>query len=349
MTSHPERREFLRSAVAAAFATTLLSDHPAKDPPVLKPPRLRAGDTVGLVNPAGATFERSDLDPVHESLAALGLRYKEAPHLLDRYGYLAGTDKDRASDLNAMFADPEVQAIMAVRGGWGCARILPLIDYSIVRAHPKILIGYSDVTALLLGLFAQCGLVTFHGPVGTSTWNRFSVDYFRRVLFDGESVTFQNPNVLGDSLVQTRDRIDVIRPGTAEGWLYGGNLSVLSAIVGSPYYPRRPGGILFLEDDGEKIYRMDRAITQLALAGILKDLHGFVFGKCTGCGPGEGFGSLTLGEVIRGHIGPLGIPAWIGAMVGHIENKWTLPVGTGVRIDAGAGTVAMTEPAVSLS
>jgi muramoyltetrapeptide carboxypeptidase len=347
MNSRPVRREFLRTMAAAAILPSIMPGLAQTVPPLLKPPRLRAGDTVGLINPAGATFDRSDLDPVHEGLTSLGLRYKDGAHLLDRYGYLAGTDIDRAADVNTMFADPEVQAIVTVRGGWGCARILPLIDYPLVQSHPKILVGYSDVTALLLGLYTKSGLVTFHGPVGTSTWNRFSVDYFRRVLIDAECATFQNPKSIGDALAQTKDRVETISPGTVEGWMYGGNLSVLTGILGTPYFPRRAGGVLFLEDDGEKIYRIDRCITQLALTGALKDAHGFIFGKCTNCGPGEGYGSLTLGDVMHDHVKPLGIPAWMGAMIGHIENKWTMPIGIRVQMDAAAGTVQMLESAVS--
>ena len=125
---------------------------------------------------------------------------KIGEHCADRYGYLAGTDAARAADVNAMFADPGVQAIMAVRGGWGCNRILHLIDYAAVANHPKILVGYSDITSLLVGLYAKAGLVTFHGPVGTSTWNQFSVGYFKHVLMDGTADTFANPRSTGDNL-----------------------------------------------------------------------------------------------------------------------------------------------------
>src|SRR5690606_15838978 len=136
--------------------------------------------------PAGAIYEPVDLEVARETLAALGLRAKAGAHVLDRYGYLGGTDAARADDLHAMFADPEVRAVLALRGGWGAARLLPLLDFDLIRQNPKILVGYSDITALLLAVYARAGLVTFHGPVGISTWNAFSVDAFRRVLFDGE-------------------------------------------------------------------------------------------------------------------------------------------------------------------
>ncbi len=345
------RRSFIQGLGLAAFAGSLRGTFlPGAEKPmraVVKPPRLQPGDVVGLVNPAGATFQSVDLQIARETLGALGLKAKFAPHLLDRYGYLAGKDADRAADVNAMFADPEVSALMAMRGGWGCARVLPLLDYDAIASHPKILMGYSDITALLVGLYARTGLVTMHGPVATSTWNAFSVDYVRRVLFAGEAVTMAPPVNLEGNLAQTKDRVETIHGGKTSGRLLGGNLSVLVGIVGSPFVPAWDDAILFLEDDGEDIYRVDRMLTQLSLAGVLKSLNGFVFGKCTKCGPGEGYGSLTLEEVLRDHIGPLGIPAWYGAMIGHIENKFTVPEGVQAEIDADAGIIRLLEPAVT--
>ncbi|HUF11599.1 MAG TPA: LD-carboxypeptidase [Longimicrobiales bacterium] len=350
------RRELLRAAAAGSVllgcaplaGATSATDYrlPATDYPPLKPPRLRSGQTVGLINPAGASYVSWDLEVVEESLAALGFRTVRGAHVLDRRGYFAGTDEERAADLNRMFADDAIDGILCVRGGWGSARILSLIDYDAVRAHPKVFVGYSDVTALLLAMHARTGLVGFHGPVGTATWNEFSVGWFRRVLMDAEAVTFANPIDVGDNLVQTSDRVQTITPGRARGRVLGGNLSVLTGIVGSGYLPDWDGAILFLEEIGEDIYRVDRMLTQLKLAGILDAVAGVVFGKCTDCDSGETYGSLTLEEVLDDHLQPLGVPAWYGAMIGHIADKWTVPVGTEVEIDADAGTVTMLEPAV---
>jgi len=312
----------------------------------LKPPRLRPGNTVGLINPAGATFDRADVDFTRETLEALGLRAVEGEHLLSRYGYLAGRDQERAADVNAMFRDSSIDALLAVRGGWGCSRILPLLDYEAMREHPKVLVGYSDITALLLAVYARAGLVSFHGPDGISTWNAFSVSYFRRVLFEGEPVRMENPTDLGDQLAQRENRIKTITGGKARGPLLGGNLSVLAAMVGSPYLPNWEGAVLFLEDVGEDIYRIDRMLTQLKLAGILEKIVGFIFGKCTQCGPGEGYGSLTLSEVFADHIAPLGIPAFSGAMIGHIKDKFTVPLGIDAEIDADRGVIQLLESAV---
>jgi muramoyltetrapeptide carboxypeptidase len=343
------RRVFLRNSGVAALAALVSHRVRALDGSAspLKPPRLKPGDTVGLINPAGALYEKSDLEIVKEIVVALGLKYIIGNHALDRYGYLAGQDEDRAADVNDMFSDSSVNCILAVRGGWGCNRILPLLDYDLIRRNPKVVLGYSDITSLLLALYARCNLVTFHGPVGISTWNRFSLDYFNRILFEGESVVMRNPVGNADNLVQTKDRLFTITSGVARGRLVGGNLSVLTAMVGSRYLPDWRGAILFLEDDGEKIYRIDRMFTQLKLAGILDQVSGLVFGKCTHCEPGEGYGSLTLEEVLNDHVHPLSIPAWSGAMIGHIEDKFTLPVGVQVEIDAEQGTIRMLEGAVS--
>lgn len=344
------RREFLRAAAAGATAGALASRAGAAAasgaPERLKPPRLRPGDVVGLVAPAGAAFVRAEVTLAEEALAALGLRPRLGSRLYERHGYLAGRDAERAADLNAFFADPEVRGILAFRGGWGSARVLPHLDYAAVRRHPKVLMGYSDITALLLGLHARAGLVTFHGPVGESDWNPWSVDLVRRVLFDAEPVSMENPHEPGEGLVQTEHRHWTITPGRARGRLLGGNLTVLAHLVGTPYLPAWDGAILFLEDINEDIYRIDRMLTHLALAGILGRLRGFVFGNCTDCEPGRGYGSLTLEELFDDHVRPLGVPAWHGAMIGHIDRKFTVPLGVEAEIDAERGSIRLLEPAV---
>lgn len=342
------RRSFLETTLFATLATqiapSLRADSVGRSSH--KPRRLRAGATVGLVSPAGATWITEEIAILQETLEALGLKFKLGKHMMDRYGYLAGKDADRAADLNAMFTDDSVDAIVCVRGGWGCNRILPLLDYKAIATHPKILLGYSDITSLLTAIYAKTGLITFHGPVGASTWNKFSLDFVRRILFDGEAIIMENPKIISDGLVVTKDRIQTITPGTAEGQLVGGNLTVLTAMLGSEYLPDWSGKILFVEDIKEEIYRIDRMLTQLKLAGVLNKISGFVFGKCTTCGPGEGHGSLTLEEVLNDHIQPLKVPAWSGAMIGHIDSKFTIPVGVQARINADRGTITMLESAV---
>jgi len=311
----------------------------------VKPRRLRVGSRVALVNPAGATFRRQDVEIVEDRLAALGLVPVRGRHMMDRHGYLAGTDDARASDINEMFADPTVEGILAVRGGWGAARLLQLLDFDAIAANPKVFMGYSDITTLLLAFQARTGLVTFHGPVGTSEWNDFSVGALRAVVFEGTAPTMRNPTELGSDIALTDHRPRVIAPGRASGKLLGGNLTVLASLLGTPYLPDWTGAILFLEDIGEAIYRIDRLLTQLALAGVLDAVAGVVFGKCTDCDP-ENSGSLTLPEVFEHHLGGLGIPVWAGGMVGHVPNKWTIPLGVHAEIDTDTATLRLLEPAV---
>jgi muramoyltetrapeptide carboxypeptidase len=343
------RRRFVGSTVAAAALAGWTS--PARPAAAaleaIRPRRLTAGDTVGIVAPASATFNTLDLQIARESLEALGLKVQVGGHVLDRHGYLAGQDQDRAADINRFFKDPGIRAVLPLRGGWGASRVLPSLDYEAIRRNPKIVLGYSDITALHMAIAAKTGLITFHGPNGMGRWDEFSVNWVRRVLFDAEAVTLENLHEKGDFLVQTENRVQTITPGTARGRILGGNLTVLTALMGSPYVPDFDGAILFVEDVGEDIYRIDRMLTTLKLAGILERIRGFVWGTCSECEPGSGFGSLTFEEVFADHIKPLKIPAWQGAMIGHRTPQFTIAEGAEVEVDASAGRIRMLEPAVT--
>ncbi|MEM9380285.1 MAG: LD-carboxypeptidase [Planctomycetota bacterium] len=352
--TRPDRRSLLCGVAAgvslgaaaplgsAGFATR--KQDAASPSEVVRPPRLRAGDRVGLVNPATAAFDTIAVDVARDSLASLGLEPVLGRNYFARRGYLAGTDEERAADIMEFFQDDSIRAIWA-RGGWGAARVLPHLDYDVIAAHPKVLVGYSDTTALLSGVHRRTGLVTFHGPFPR---HRFSANAQRTLLFDGEASTLANPvRVAPTETVQTEDRIRTLRPGRARGRLVGGNLSVLTAIVGTPYVHVFDDAILFLEDVNEAVYRVDRMMTQLALSGALSRIRGFVFGRCTDCPPGEGHGSLTLEEVLLDHVGPLGVPAFRGTMIGHIARQFTIPLGVEAEIDADAGTIDLIAPAVT--
>jgi muramoyltetrapeptide carboxypeptidase len=315
--------------------------------PSRKPARLKAGDVVGLIEPASASDEIFDIQLVEETMIAMGLKPKRAPHLLNRFGYLAGQDKDRASDVNAMFADPEVKAIFAVRGGWGCQRILPYLDFAMIRRNPKLLMGYSDITALHMAIAAKAGFTTIHSPNGGSAWGRASLESFRAVAFDGALVSYKNPIPTEDRLVQNKLRTQTIRPGVARGRLLGGNLTVLTSLAGTPYMPDFKGAILFLEDVDEAQYRIDRMLTQLGQAGVLGKLAGVAFGQCTDCSPMKGGSLFTLTDILNQHIAPLGIPAYQGAYFGHISNQFSIPQGVTAEIDATAGSIRLLEAAVA--
>ena len=340
------RRHFLGTAALAALMLPLARGADASAAPRLKllPVRLKKGDTVALVSPSSATSDPFDLQLAREAMQALGFKVRMGAHLAARRGHLAGSDTERAADLNAMFADGEVKAIICARGGSGAARLLPLLDYDAIRANPKVLLGYSDITALHSAIQAKTGLVTFHGPIGSGSWNRFNVDQFQRLFFDHELMHYRNRVDAGDELVQRKNRTVAITGGKARGELVGGNLTVLTALAGSPYLPDFTGKILFLEDVAEAPYRIDRMFSTLKLMGALDRIAGLVFGECTDCDPGDGYGSLTLSQIFEDHIQPLKIPAYRGAMVGHIREQFILPVGGKVEMDADAGTLRMLEP-----
>ncbi|MDJ0600125.1 MAG: LD-carboxypeptidase [Crocosphaera sp.] len=343
------RRQVLTASLGSlTFLTSIYSTASAQNSPIIKPRKLQPGSGVGLVSPAGTTFITEDINIVQDAIKALGLVPHLAPHLLDQYGYLAGKDKDRANDINQFFADPKIDLLLPIRGGWGCARILPYLDYNLIKNNPKIIIGFSDLTSLLMAIYTQSGLVTFHGPNGFTSWRPQQVNSFKQALFTEEKISFQNEKDPDDNnrLMQVKNRIQTITPGTARGKLIGGNLSVLSAIIGSPYVPDFTGHILFIEDVGENIYRIDRMITHLKVAGILDKLSGFIFGECTNCLPNGDYASLTLEQVLNDHIKPLGIPAWIGAQIGHIEPILTFPMGIEVEINADLGTINYLEAGV---
>ncbi|MGB3614063.1 MAG: LD-carboxypeptidase [Elainellaceae cyanobacterium] len=340
------RRRFLaRSATAALFSSLVprrVQGQAAPRPSIVLPPRLQPGDQVGIISPAGAMREQRDLEITAKAIVDLGLVPRLGAHTRDRYGYLAGRDGDRAADINRFFADPAVKALMPIRGDWGSARVLPYLDYGIIRQNPKIIVGFSDITALLLGIHARTGLVTFHGPHGVTSWSLGQTQPFRQVLFDGGAIA-----IGGVPAAAVSPPLQVITPGQARGPLIGGNLSVIAGIVGSPYLPDLTGKILFLEDVGEAVYRVDRMLTQLKLAGVLNHLAGFIFGQCTRCASDDSDGSLTLEQVLQDHIQPLGIPAWSGALLGHVEPILTVPIGADVAIDAERGSIQMLQPAVA--
>jgi muramoyltetrapeptide carboxypeptidase len=317
-----------------------------------KPPRLRAGDAVGLVAPGMFSDNLAEVEAVSATLAAMGLVPKVGPHVTVRFGYLAGADRERAADINAFYADDEVKALFAVHGGWGAARLLPHLDWRVIRANPKLLVGFSDVTALHLAFAARAGFPTIHAPNAANGWRELSWTSFWNLAFAAATPTLQNPPpdplALVDPITQERWRTTTIRPGRASGRLLGGNLSVLSALAGTPWLPDFDGAILFLEETGEAEYRIDRMLTQLGQAGILAKVAGLVFGQCTRCSTGiAGYSGFTVAQLLHQHLVPLGVPAFSGANIGHVGNQFSLPVGVRAEIDAAAGTIRILEPAVA--
>ena len=336
------RKNFLKLTGLSAFAILggaakplRISKNSTKS--LIKPNRISRTSTLGLIAPASPVYKNSDFDEMLITLKNQGYTLKLGKHVRDRRGFLAGTDKDRAADLMSMFKDPNVDAILCVRGGWGCNRILDYIDFDVIKNNPKPLIGFSDITTLHMSIAAKTGLVSFHGPVGTSDWNEFTQTSFDNVLIKGAPEEYLIPE---DDLYKAY----TIRSGKATGPIYGGNLTVLTAMIGSNYLPDFKDSILFLEDVGESVYRIDRMLTQLKLAGILDNISGFIFGQCTDCKAGEN--SLTLNQVLDDHIKPLGIPAYYGAMISHEAKNVTIPVGMNAEMNADSMSFSINQPSV---
>lgn len=302
---------------------------------------LNPGDTIGLVSPASSLAEDEQYQEVATKIEELGFNTKIGPHAKDHYGYFAGTDKERAADLNTMFADPSIDAIIPFRGGWGSNRILEHLDYGVIKENPKALIGYSDITALLLAIYEKTGLIGFHGPVASSSWTDFTWNYFEKAVMQPTPFIMRNKARLSSS----PNTITTINQGQASGILLGGNLTVLTALLGSNYTPDWEDSILFLEDVGEDIYRIDRMLTQLRLNGVFDKINGLVFGKCTGCEVSGGY-HFTLEQILKDHIKEFKIPAYVGANIGHIDDMFTIPVGIQAQINANRGIITLLESPV---
>ncbi|PID57475.1 MAG: LD-carboxypeptidase [Ignavibacteriae bacterium] len=309
----------------------------------LKSKKLNIGATIGLVSPASLIKEKH----LHESirnLEALGFKVKYNNEIKSKYGYLAGPDSLRAADLNQMFADDEIDAICAVRGGYGCARMLDLIDYELIKNNPKIIIGYSDITSLLYAIYKKTSLVCFHGPVGTSTFNEYSVEHLKNILVTPKE------NYKMANLPEDRNNIVTINPGKAKGELIGGNLSIVVSMIGTEYDIDSKDKIIFLEDIGEEPYRIDRMLTQMKLAGKFDNCSGVALGVFKNCeidkDDPEFEESLTLLKIFKDIFGDLEIPVVYGLSFGHIENKFTLPFGVEAKLDADKGSITLLEKAV---
>lgn len=336
------RRDFARLSLAAAAATAVA---PSQRKTTVKPKRLSPGDTVGLVLPATAAFEADEIYYARDQMQAIGFKVVIGPHAFDKWGYFAGRDRDRAADINQMFADDRIDGIVAYTGGWGSPRVLPYLDFDTIARKPKVFMGYSDITALLNPIHQRTGLITFHGPVGGSTFDPYTLDNFKRVVMTSEPAgALEPPPKKPTELVDRTNRIIQLAPGKASGPLVGGNLTMVHSLMGTPYEVDTTGAILFLEDVDEELYRIDRMLTTLALGGKFSRIAGFVWGRCSRCavkGP-----SFSLEEILRDRFGSLPVPAISGLSFGHIDQKLVMPVGAQASLDADAGTLRIDEAAV---
>jgi muramoyltetrapeptide carboxypeptidase len=308
---------------------------------------VRPGDLVGLIAPGGV-MDDAQIEKAVRNIESMGLKVKPGAGLRLRRGNYAGTPYQQVEDFHAMVRDREVKAIWAGRGGSGCSLLLPLLDYKLIRAHAKVFIGVSDVTALHLAILRHAGVVTFHGPAGISTFSDYSVEHLRAAFMEPRPsytiVGAEENRRRGESQPEFTER--TITPGVAMGRLVGGNLSVLSALVGTPYAARMKGTIVFLEDINEEPYRINRMLTQLVQSGELPSAHGVMFGACAGCRTPAGEPALTLEETLRDRLEPLHVPAVTGLSFGHVAYHFTIPLGIRARLDATERTLTLLEPAV---
>jgi muramoyltetrapeptide carboxypeptidase len=327
------RGGFLTSAAAlGAIANASIDAFP---PTMLRPPRLRTGDRVGLIAPASPPQD-DDIARSVAHLRALGLNPTLGAHVEARTGYLAGSDEERAADFNRMVRDPDVRAIVAIRGGYGTMRILPALDYAALRRDPKIVMGYSDLTAILCAVAVRSGIVTFHGPLGAhgSSWTGRARDYIEWTLMRARVPPALD---LSDAYC--------ITGGRANGRLAGCNLSLIAALTGTPYAVPFADALVFFEETEESPYRIDRMLTQLALAGDLRRANAFLVGQCTKCADEEPTPSASA--VIAQRLAETGKPALAGAPIGHIPTQWVIPIGVRAELDADAKRLLFLEAAVS--
>ena len=341
-------RKVARPLLAAVVGLHAVARGSGGDDEWLRPPTLRPGDTIALVAPSGAIQDAGTVAAYRTTLETLGFRVRLDPGLASRRHHdRAGTDEERAAELNAAFRDPEVRGVFAVRGGYGLTRILDRIDYEALRRDPKVVIGYSDLTALHLACARQARVVTFHAPMAGS-WltsgkpeHAFVARSFRDlVLTPVTAFPWTVPLPAGRSL-------EKVAGGRAEGRLWGGNLSLICATLGTPYALEPAGTILFLEDVNEKPYRVDRMLSQLKLAGIFDRVAGVVAGSFTAGDEVRADKAREeeqrIGEILREYLGRSGKPAVLGFPVGHVDDNATLPHGARVRLDADAGTLEILE------
>jgi muramoyltetrapeptide carboxypeptidase len=307
------------------------------DIPRVHPGALHPGDAIGIVAPAGPIVSRDALDKGIASLERLGFRTRFDERIFESWRYLAGDDASRAGELMRYFDDPEIRAIISLRGGFGCSRLIPLLDEGRLRSRCKIFMGFSDLTTLHLYFRRRFGWVTIHGPMATSA-----------VLGDLEGT--QEDHIVRlwtDSTyrpVFSFPQLETWHPGVGEGELIGGCLSLVVASLGTPYEIKTEGKILFLEDLGEPPYRIDRLLTQLRLAGKLTNLRGIILGTFGECEPlTEGH---TLEETLRERLAELELPILAKFPAGHGRENWAIPLGVKVRLDAGKRRIEFLESTV---
>ncbi|MEM6765853.1 MAG: LD-carboxypeptidase [Bacteroidota bacterium] len=303
---------------------------------VILPKPLKKGDTLGIVGPSSAV-SRGSLERSLKNMKEAGFQVKYTDNVRVKKGFLAGTDQQRLDDLHAMFKDPEVDGVYCIRGGYGAGRLLNDIDYELIRNNPKFFMGYSDITALLFAIYKHAGMVCFHGPNVDSTRTPFMESQFQRLIMDRE----KGYDIRSDNELLPEESLNIaetISPGKARGKLIGGNLTLISTLMGTPHEPDFTDAIVLIEDIGEAPYRVDRMLTQLILADKFRDANGIALGMFNDCEVDEEDpdfpDSMSLREVLTERLGSLGIPVVWNLPYGHVADNAPIPIGVEAELDA---------------
>lgn len=304
----------------------------------IKPKALKKNSTIALIAPAGPISE-SQLASAQENLAEMGFKSTFTEKILEKKGYLAGSDEIRINDLHEAFNNENADAILCIRGGYGCSRIIDQIDYELIKKHPKIFIGYSDITALLNAIWQKTGLITFHGVVGTSAFTPYTRQQFENIVTNQSSKYQIN--------TKQPDDLNIIHEGKCNGQLVGGNLSIIISLIGTPYEINFENKILFIEEVNEAPYKIDRMLTQLLLNGNIKNAAGIILGKFNGCDIDHAEitvnNSLSLNEIFDNRLKKLSIPVLSGFSFGHVMDQALFPIGIKAGFDTADAKIQIIE------
>lgn len=301
------------------------------------PAMLKKGDKVALISPAGPVSEEKFANALinMENLGLIPV-YNEVAR--NTYGYFSANDEERLADLHQAFADPSIKAVWCLRGGYGCTRILPFIDYKLIKNNPKVFIGYSDITALHLAFYQKAGLQSFHGPVASSqVFSDYTLQYVKALFFDGQTEITVRPHIQTEE--KYRQEILTLFEGEAKGKLMGGNLTLLAAMAGTPFAPSFKNKLVFMEEVGEKPYRIDRMLTQLWQASDISKCSGIIFGTFYDCQAKTEENSFSLIEVIQNFVDLAKKPTIYGFPIGHVSDMVTLPMGGDATLQANDNVV----------
>ena len=328
---------FPKTIGALLTANILMKEFGSEANQIVMPNKIKRGDIIGMISPASPTSQEN-LERAKKNIESLGFGVKFSKNLNKSTGFLAGSDEERVFDLHEMLDDPEVKAIWCMRGGCGSSRLLPLIQFAKIRAANKAIVGYSDVTALLNGIYAKTGLQVIHGPVGTSEYTDYTREGILNLLLEGNEV---------DEIVSCGEPAEdelhpiAIKSGVAEGRLLGGNLTVFATLCGTEYMPDCKGAILFLEDIGEVPYKIDRCINQLKQNIDFNELSGIIFGNFTNCEPKGGYLDMGLQETLIESVREYSFPVVYGYSFGHIKNLCSFPMGRKASLDTNSMKIVL--------